>query len=166
MEQQALIKRLISEMSAKSPSGFAVAFHIRFTTPDFLFQTYPKDWIDLYSQKGMVMVDPIVRWGFANTGTIRWSELQDLDSEGILKMSAGYGLSFGFACATEEGGSRSVAGFARNDRDFTDDEIAGLQANVIELHRATASTDGMSDELRDILKQMSIQYTHPGTPKS
>ena len=39
---------------ATRPSGCAIAFHIRYTTRAFLFQTRPAR-ADLYSQKGLVM---------------------------------------------------------------------------------------------------------------
>lgn len=159
------IRDILLRFEEQSPSGFAIAFHIRFTTPDFLFQTYPKDWIDLYSEKGMVMFDPIVRWGFAETGHVRWSALGDLDEAGVLEQSVPFGMSYGVAIATDEGNSRSVAGFARDDREFTDAEITSLAADVETLHRATATTDGMTDALRNELHKMSVEMTHPPARK-
>ncbi len=155
------IKRIIVKLTDQSPSGFAVAFHIRFTTPDYLFQTYSKAWIAIYSQNGMVMHDPTVHWGFQNTGTIRWSALADQDTIGIYEQAKPYGLVYGFACAVESGGTRSVAGFARADREFTDAEMTAIQADVMHLHVETAAVGAMSPELREELRQMSIQYTHP-----
>jgi len=158
------IIRLVERLQGKSPSGFAIAFHIRFTTPDFLFQTYPKAWIDIYSEQGMVMHDPIVRWGFANTQAVRWSDLEGSDALGVLEKSKPYGMNYGVAFAIDTGGSRTVAGCARPDREFTDAEIADIQADVADLHKLTASKDGMTDALRRELKQMSIRFTHH--PKS
>lgn len=155
------IRRIMERLSEQSPSGFAIAFHIRYTTPDFLFQTYSKSWIDIYSQQGFVMHDPIVAWGFANTGTVRWSDLAKDDPMGVLEQAAPYGLRFGFAWAVDRDGHRSVAGFARPDREFTDAEIAAISHDVTILHAQTARGDALSPETREELKQMSVAFTHP-----
>ncbi|NCO22383.1 MAG: transcriptional regulator [Rhodobacterales bacterium] len=124
-----------------------------------MFQTYSKTWTDIYSQSGFVMHDPIVRWGFENTGAIRWSMLDD--PVGVLEKARPHGLVYGFACAVENGGTRSVAGFARADREFTDAEIAAIAAQVATLHDETAKAGALSAETREELRQMSIRFTHP-----
>ena len=68
MSSRSEIERYLAQLGELSPSGFAIAFHIRYTTPAFLFQTYDRRWLDLYSQKGLVMQDPIVSFGFTETG--------------------------------------------------------------------------------------------------
>lgn len=159
------IRQHLQDVETLSPAGFAIAFHIRLTAPDFLFQTYPKDWINIYSEKGYVMNDPIVRWGFGETGTIRWSELGALDDLGILEQSQPFGMVFGCAIATETGVSRSVAGFARADREFTDAEIDTLHQHTQTLHDLTASKTGMPKDLSEELHHLSIQMTHLSTRK-
>ena len=64
MTQRASIAALLHDLDQRSPAGFAIALHIRFTTPTYLFQTYPKRWLDHYSSAGLVVHDPVVRWGF------------------------------------------------------------------------------------------------------
>lgn len=159
------INGILETIETLSPSGFAIAFHIRLTSPDFLFQTYPKEWIDIYSEKGYVMVDPIVRWGFTHIGSMRWSGLGDLDDQNILKQSLAYGMAYGVAIATETDGSRSVAGFARPDREFSDAEITDLTAYVQDLHDLTASKDGMANDIHAALHRLSIKMTHNPIPK-
>jgi len=124
------IKDILVNVEELSPKGFAIAFHIRLTAPDFLFQTYPKDWIDTYSEKGFVMVDPIVRWGFSNTGVMRWSGLADLDDHKVLEQSLAYGMNYGVALATETGSRRSGAGIAREDRECTAAETTTMDNQV------------------------------------
>ena len=160
------VEEILLGVTDRSPAGFAIAFHIRLMSPDFLFQTYPKNWIDLYSEKGWVMADPIVRWGFTETGHTRWSDLGPLDDQKILEQSAKYGMVYGVAIATEVDGSRSVAGFSRNDREFTDDEISVLSKDVDNLHAATASSKGMSVDVRSALHDLSVKMTHPPTTPS
>lgn len=155
------IGNILSELKSMCPSGFAIAFHIRFTTPAFLFQTYPKEWLNIYNQKGMVMQDPIVGWSFANNGHTRWSDLADNDPAGVLTEGAKFGLNYGVAAGIEEGGSKSIAGFARPDREFTDQEIGSLVGMVTALHNITAEAKSVSPETREELRRMSITFTHP-----
>jgi len=154
------IKERLETVEEMSPAGFAIAFHVKLTSPEFLFQTYPKVWTDIYSEKGYVMVDPIVGWGFANIGAIRWSLLGDLDPENVIEQSRAYGMNFGVAISTETEESRSVAGFSHDSREFTDAEIDVLTTNVEALHALTRSSDGMPQELRDELHRLSIEMTH------
>src|SRR6478752_7752848 len=77
------IAELLHQLDQLSPSGFAIALHIRFTRPTYLFQTYAKPWMDHYSQAGLVMHDPVVRWGLQNTGHRLWSQLSDIDEIGV-----------------------------------------------------------------------------------
>ena len=157
------IKDVLEIVDKASPSGLAIAFHIRLTSPDFLLQTYPKAWTDIYSEKGYVMVDPTVRWGFTEVGTIRWSDLKHLDDESILEQSLAYGMVFGVTIATDTGGSRSLASFSRADREYSDSEIAELQEHVQTLHDLTASPTGMDKNVRDELHKLSVEMTHPKT---
>jgi Autoinducer binding domain. len=155
------IERHLADLSDNSPSGFAIAFHIRFTTPAFLFQTYAQPWLDLYSAKGLVMHDPIVKFGFTETGWARWSDLARNDPADVLGQAAAHGLRYGLAFALEAEGSRSLAGLARPDREFTDDEIARITGTVTDLHLITLEAGSLSPEANDELKRMSVKFTHP-----
>ncbi|MGJ8610976.1 MAG: autoinducer binding domain-containing protein [Octadecabacter sp.] len=155
------IKSLVQSVGSLAPSGFGIAFHFGLTAPDFLFQTYAKDWVDIYSEKGFVMHDPVVRWGWTETGSIRWSEIEIPDDHKVLEQGAKYGLKYGIGLTVESGGTRSGGGLARNDREYTDAEIAELTGHIQELHDLTASKDGMTAELRQTLHRLSSEMTHP-----
>ena len=75
MNRKESIAALLHELDQRSPSGFAIALHVVFTRPTYLFQTYAKPWMDHYSEAGLVMHDPVVRWGLQNVGRLRWSDL-------------------------------------------------------------------------------------------
>jgi LuxR family transcriptional regulator, quorum-sensing system regulator SdiA len=160
MANQIEIRDSLAELKDIASAGYALAFHVRFTTPTFLFQTYPKDWLDHYSQNGLVMSDPTVAWGFENVGAISWSELSSLDSKGVLKSASGYGLNFGTTCALEVDGSRSIGSFARADREFTDQERDVLIKKMDHLHAAMANIKTLSPETAAALRMMSVQFTH------
>lgn len=155
------ITTLLETVEDMAPSGFAIAFHLRMTTSEFQFQTYPKKWTEIYSERGYVMSDPTVGWSFQNNGAIRWSELESMDTLDIYGQSKKFGLNFGAAVGVESTSSRSVAGFARPDRRYTDQELDQLVDHVQQLHDLTKSETGMSTELRSELHQLSVRMTHP-----
>ena len=160
MNKKLSVARLLADMDTSSPAGFAIALHIKFSSPTFLFQTYPKRWIDIYTVRGLVLKDPTVRWGFDNTGTIRWRDLTSEDSGGVLRMAKDFGLTHGFTSALVRQGSRTVASFARTDRDFLDAEISELVASLSALHDETLELEELSQADQKALRKMSIRLTH------
>lgn len=161
MQAQTEIIQSVEQLKALAPTGYAMALHVHFTTPTFLFQTYPKDWIDLYSQRGYLMSDPTVLWAFSNTGRVRWSDLAASDTAGVLAESAEHGMRFGFTLATDQGGSQSLGSFTRGDRDFSDAEIAEIEAVFLHMHRLTVDLRTLSPETHAAFKRLSLTYTHP-----
>lgn len=160
MAQQAEIRDSLKKLKELAPSGFALAFHVRYTTPTFLFQTYPKAWLDFYSQNGLVLSDPTVAWGFENTGAARWSDLAASDSAGVLVKAAEFGLKFGTTCAIEDSPNRSIGSFARADREFSDAENDEMVDLMSKMHEATANLKTLSPEIAAELRMMSVQFTH------
>lgn len=151
------IPESVASFQANAPSGFALAFHINFTTPRLLFQTYSPEWVRYYSENGLVMSDPTVLWGFENDGTKRWSELADLDSAGVLVTAKNYGMAYGLTCAITLNDTRTIGSFARPDREYSDDEIATLKSEMEALHKATAPVDAMTAEITAKLNEMNVQ---------
>ena len=154
------VASLLASLDERSPAGFAIALHIRFTAPTFLFQTYPKKWIDIYTDRGLVLKDPTVHWGFKNTGSIRWRDLIEEDAAGVMRMSGEYGLHYGFTVGINTHGSRSVSSFARPERDYLDFEIDEISKLLLQLHEQTHGLEALSDADVRALKRMSIRLTH------
>ncbi|MDP4893743.1 autoinducer binding domain-containing protein [Cypionkella sp.] len=127
----------LHQLALMAPAGYFLGLHIRFTAPLFTFQTYPQDWLDHYTEKGYVLRDPMVAWGFSTTGAIRWSDKALPDPFGVFKEAALYGLKFGATVASGPVKSRSIASFARSDREFEDHEIAAFAVIVQRLHDVT-----------------------------
>lgn len=151
---------ILRRLRLRSPAGFAIALHVEFTTPKYLFQAYEKDWLNHYSSKGLVMHDPTVHWGFDNSGAIRWSALAANDPMGVLTQAAAFGLNYGLTVAVNSEGSLSIASFARGDREMTDIDMAAISADVKELHRVTRGAQSFTPALHETLRQMSIYLTH------
>lgn len=158
---QTEIQEKLVELQALTPTGYALAFHVRFTTPTFLFQTYDRNWLEHYSQHGYVMSDPTVHWGFENRGVCDWEDLKDNDPANVLVAAAEHGLKFGISWAIGDESSHSLGSFARSDRKFSADEISNLIAIVTELHNLTNNLQALSPVTAAALKELSISYTHP-----
>jgi len=159
MTQRASIAALLQDLDRRSPAGLAIALHIRFTRPTFLFQTYSKRWTDRYSATGMVVSDPLVRWGLHNVGRIRWADLEPIDTGGVLEAAKDYGLMNGACIAMVESGSRTIAGFARADRDYEEAEVDALEVVLTQLHRATLGPGKLGEEDQQALTDLSIRLT-------
>jgi len=158
MTTVATTQGLLNDLSKVSSAGYAIALHVRFTTPTYLFQTYPADWMEYYSSQGLVMHDPTVKWGFENDGMVRWADLAESDSAGVLSQAAEHGLSFGITTAVSKAGSKSLASFSRSDRDFSDDEVRELIGLFEQLHDETADTT--DEDVQNALKKLSVDLTH------
>lgn len=142
------------------PAGFAAALHIRLSTPRYMFQGYPRNWVDAYSREGMVINDPTALWGFQNSGAVRWSEMGMPDPQRIMERAAQEaGLRFGFTAATQKDGSRSIASFARSDREPTDAELAQGRERLELLHCGTRTLETLSPEEHTRLREIAVQVT-------
>jgi LuxR family transcriptional regulator, quorum-sensing system regulator SdiA len=151
---------LLHELDRRSPAGFAIALHIQFTRPALLFQTYPRRWTEYYSTAGLVLHDPTVRWGLQNVGSIRWSSLHGIDTHGVLDAARSYGIISGVTIAQVSAATRSIASFARADREFEDEEIAELEALVASLHTRNEEPGLIGEDDRSALDELSVRLTH------
>lgn len=159
MPNIAEITAILEDLQDLAPAGFALALHMGMMSPAFMFQTYPKEWVEIYTQKMLIASDPTVAWALSNTGSIRWSELTDQDPEKVLEQSEAYGLVFGAAVAVDAKGTRSLFGMSRTDREFSDTELATLHDYAKKLHGLTSLPASRSAKLRDELQSLSIQMT-------
>lgn len=127
----------LHRLSLLAPAGYFVGLHIRFTAPLFTFQTYDQRWLDHYTEKGYVLRDPMVAWGFSKTGTIRWSDPSLPDPFGLFAEAARFGLIYGCTVSCGPIKSRTIASFARSDREFDDQEVAALEDVILRMHDMT-----------------------------
>lgn len=155
------LSSVLSGFKDRAESGYAMGLHIQFTTPAFFFQSYPRPWLDHYSKAGLLVNDPTVSWCFENTGVCRWSDMDD--PAGILEQAAEFGMKYGIVYATTSGGSHSMSGFARPDREYNDEEIAEIVERFEALHEATRDQAALDPDTVEQLKKMSIMVTHPGS---
>jgi LuxR family transcriptional regulator, quorum-sensing system regulator SdiA len=133
-------------------AGYFVGLHIRFTSPLLTYQTYDQRWIDHYTENGYVLRDPMTAWGFSRTGCIRWSDPDLLDPFGLFNEAATYGLNHGVTVACGPIKSRTIASFARSDREFRDDEIARIERVVLHLHDLTEPPEALTEAQAEALR--------------
>ncbi|MFT4150570.1 MAG: autoinducer binding domain-containing protein [Paracoccaceae bacterium] len=142
----------LHQLSLLAPAGYFVGLHIRFTAPLFTYQTYDQAWIDHYTENGYVLRDPMTAWGFSTTGAIRWSDPKLLDPFKLFEECASYGLRYGCTVACGPIKSRTIASFARADREFEDREIAAVQTIVHRLHDMTEPPEELTKAQIEALK--------------
>lgn len=131
-----------------------------FQGPTFLFQTFPQSWLDLYIGEGLQLKDPAVMWSLTNTGHVFWRDLAKDDPAHVMARAAEHGMPYGTTIAILEGGSRSVLGCARTDRDYLIAEIDQITALFLRLHQLTLGQTLLPNTTVESLKRMSIRLSH------
>ncbi len=160
MGSQSQIIAVIERIHNDYPAGFAAALHIRLSTPRYMFQGYPRPWAETYAREGMVVNDPTALWGFQNTGVARWSALGIADPQAVMARAASEaGLRYGFTVALVKDGTRSIASFARADREPSDAEMAEGLARVETMHCASRDLQALSPEDHARLRAIAVRLT-------
>lgn len=144
MSIQSRIDLKLKELSQRAPLGYFIGLHIRFTAPLMTFQTYDKAWLDHYTDNGFVLRDPMTAWGFSTIGSIRWSDPGLPDPFHLFVEARKFGLRFGCTVSFGPIRSRTIASFARNDREFTDEEIRVIGEIVGEMHELTQPPESLT----------------------
>jgi len=151
-------------------AGYYIALRVGFAFPLEEVNALPQPWVEHYTANRFMLFDPVIKWIYANTGSVRWSEITLDDPLGVLSQARDFGLTYGVAVAYFDGnadGQRSFAHFVRSDTEFTDAEIAALSAYVTRLHHAKAPPQNLTvaelDALRLVrdglrLKQIAYQF--------
>ena len=152
MSIRARIDIELKNLARIATAGYFIGLHIRFTSPIFTFQTYDQRWIDHYTENGFVLRDPMTAWGFSRTGWIRWSDPALLDPFGLFKEAAKYGLAYGATVACGPIKSRTIASFARSDRELRDEEVAKIERSVARLHDLSEPPDALTEAQIEALR--------------
>ncbi|WP_415183258.1 autoinducer binding domain-containing protein [Phaeovulum sp.] len=132
---------ILQRLAQMCDSGYALALHIRYTRPTFMYSTYANGWMEHYSARGMMLSDPVVRWGLTNTGYIRWDNIELPDPDHVIAEAARFGIHNGLTCAVGPARSRSISGFSRSTSSFDAAEAQELLALTEKLHILTDTTE-------------------------
>lgn len=152
MSIRAEISAIESRLKKLAPSGYFLGLHIRFAAPLVQLQTYPQSWTDHYAANGYALRDPVIAWGFSTTGTVRWSSFPIPDPFGIMKDAAAHGLRHGLTVSHGPLNSRTIASFAHDTREFTDDEIDKISTMVRRLHEITEPPESLTKAQQEALR--------------
>ncbi|UWP92537.1 autoinducer binding domain-containing protein [Aliiroseovarius crassostreae] len=150
----------LSRLTDLSPKGYALGLHIRYASAHLMIQTYDASWTEVYTEKGYMLGDPTVFWGFGEEGAIRWSEIELPDPHGILDQAKAHGLTYGLTVSYGPTSSRTIGGFARSDREFTDEEIRQIQDIVQELHEKSTPPEQLTSAQRMALRLIAKGSRH------
>ena len=150
----------LAKLADMSPKGYALGLHIRFASAHLMIQTYDPRWTEIYTEKGYMLADPMVFWGFGTEGAIRWSALDLPDPHDILGQAASFGLNYGVAVSFGPTSSRTIGGFARGDREYTDAEIAQIQDVVQDLHVKSTPPEQLTSAQRMALRLIAKGSRH------
>lgn len=154
-EKSAKIAQGLGRLNAVSDRGFALAIHIRYTRPTLLYQTYDQAWADHYSEKGLMLSDPVVHWGLTNSGWVEWSSLTDRDPEGVIAAAVAHGLTHGWTYSVGSASSRTIAGLPRSTAYATADRVY-LSGIIDEIHALTEDFDKFPLAEQDTLRGLTL----------
>jgi LuxR family transcriptional regulator, quorum-sensing system regulator SdiA len=129
-------------------AGFFIAYRVGFLLPEFEHNALPRAWVHKYTQYGLMMQDPVMRWIYSSTGAARWSEIDFPDPHGVLAQAAEHGLTYGAAISMLDAngaGQRSFGNFCRSDREFAADEITELARRLELLFQDMAAPEDLTD---------------------
>jgi len=131
------------KISLIATAGYYVALRVGFSYPDEEMNRLPDAWVEFYTSHGLVVHDPAMKWVYGQVGSARFSELELPDPQQVRAHAAVFGLGHGAVVsvlATADKGRRSYGLFFRDDRNFEESEMLGLQSIMQKLH------DGSEDE--------------------
>jgi len=160
MFQKAVIDRNLAHLGQLAPGGYYIALHLRFAAALMTFSSYDHRWADRYTEQAYALRDPMVAWGFSTEGATRWSEITLPDPFGIMKEAGEYGLKYGVAVSVGPIKSRTIAGVARADREFDDEEIATIAAIIRDLHQLTEPPESLTAAQIEALRLVAAGYRH------
>lgn len=154
------LDRTLEELGGLAPAGYFLGLHIRFVAPILTYQTYNQQWVDRYTQQGYALRDPMIAWGFSATGSARWSEIEIPDPFEIFADAARHGLTYGVSVSCGPMTSRTIAGVARQDREFTDDEISRIRDVILRLHDLTEPPESLTEAQKEALRLIAEGDRH------
>ncbi|PRX35485.1 LuxR family transcriptional regulator [Meinhardsimonia xiamenensis] len=143
----------LNELSRLAPKGYALALRIQYQSALKLEVTYGREWAEHYGRNSYALCDPVISWGLGCEGVVRWSELVDYpDPHDVIGQARRFGLLYGMAvsCGCQE--SRTIGGFARADREFTDGEMERVAEVVRALHELTRPPRSLTEAQRTALR--------------
>lgn len=126
-----------------APAGLFLAFRLRLSFPACEFNLLPQKWIEHYTRNVFVVDDPLIRWAHFNKGVVRWSEVNQPDPKNMIVEARKFGMSHGAVASMLCPITRCLSYVltARDDRPYTDEELASIQASLAAMHEEAPSAN-------------------------
>ncbi|HBQ35729.1 MAG TPA: LuxR family transcriptional regulator [Rhodobacteraceae bacterium] len=150
----------LQKLSLLSEGGYFIGLHIRYAAPLIQFSTYNQAWLDHYTEKAFALRDPTIAWGFSTEGACRWSEFIIPDTFGLFTEARKFGLNYGLSVSCGPVSSRTIASFARDDRDFTNSEIEEILLIIRRLHDKTEPPESLTKAQIQALRLIAAGDRH------
>ena len=159
-----LIERSIHEIA---PAGFVIGLNIRNLTPEMYHSTVPDEWAEIYTRERYAIFDPVMAWMMLNTGKKRWSEISFLFREAtatrVMTRATEFGLNFGAILSERASGRKGRKSFlsaAREDREFTDEELVALENLFRRVLASAGDESGLTEKELEALSLLGRGLTH------
>ena len=150
----------LHKLSLLAPAGYYIGLHIRFAAPLMQFSNYNQAWMDHYTEKAYALRDPTIAWGFSTEGASRWRDINIPDPFGVFDEAKTFGLVFGLSVSCGPVSSRTIASFARADREFEDSEIEEISCIVRRLHDITEPPESLTKAQIEALRCIAAGDRH------
>lgn len=160
MSSKAGVDLELHKLTLLAPAGYFVGLHIRYASPLMQFSTYNQDWLDHYTERAFALRDPTIAWGFSTEGSCRWSELTIPDPFGLFDEARDFGMTYGVSVSCGPVSSRTIASFARADREFEDSEIDKISHIVRRLHDITEPPESLTKAQIEALRCIAAGDRH------
>jgi LuxR family transcriptional regulator len=131
----------VRELAKVAAGGYYLALRVGFAFPLEELNRLPPPWVEHYTRARFMVSDPVIRWCYAHTGVIRWSDITLDDPRQVLAQARAFGLTYGVAVSvfdSTRGGQRSFGMFVRDKTDFSESDLEFLQREVARLHQDKA----------------------------
>jgi LuxR family transcriptional regulator, quorum-sensing system regulator SdiA len=138
------LEEFSDQLGLLAPAGFYVALRVGFSFPSEELNELPDLWVDHYTRHGLVVHDPMMKWAYARTGSVRVSDIESQDPLGVISTAALFGLTHGAVVSTQRAndhGRRSYGFFFRSDREYQATELEVLSSIVGRLHSDQAQPE-------------------------
>lgn len=142
----------VTSLKFLGESGFIMAYNMTFRGPEYFHSEYPEEWQSIYEERNYFFVDPILIWCVTKSGDKRWSDIKMPDIRGVMKEAQKYGLNYGAAFSRKIENKRSIFTIAREDREFTDEEIFHLGERFDNLVQVVVGQNDLTDKELEVLR--------------
>ena len=151
------VKKHLRDLGTLCNTGYLLAVHIRYTRPTLMFTTYPTVWLDYYGEKGLMMVDPVVRWAMSastETGVALWRDLAADDPGQVVASAAQHGLHNGMSFAVGPMTSRTI-GSVTASQPFSPTATSQAATLISAIHDLTAGVEQMDASTVNALRAIA-----------